>query len=93
MLRIHRNDIGDHRVILTLEGHVVLEWADGLRRAGFSVALEFSRVAFIGRTGLEALTRLSQAGVEIFACPPLIAEVLEHQGISVRSEFGERGET
>jgi anti-anti-sigma regulatory factor len=95
MLRIHRNDVDAHRVVLALEGNVLLEWAElleseceALRRSGFSVALDFSRVVFIGRSGLDVLTRLSEAGVEIFGCRPLIADVLKHQGIVAKHKFG-----
>jgi anti-anti-sigma regulatory factor len=91
MLRISRLDVDAHRVTLVLQGHILLEWADllereceELRRSGFDVALDFSDVFFIGRTGFEALNRLSGAGVEIFGCSPLIADMLEHVGIAAR---------
>jgi anti-anti-sigma regulatory factor len=91
MLRISRLDVDAHRVTLVLQGHILLEWADllereceELRRSGLEVALDFSEVFFIGRTGFEALTRLSRAGVEIFGCSPLIADMLEHVGIAAR---------
>lgn len=91
MLRITRLDMDAHRVTLVLQGHILLEWADllereceELSRSGFKVALDFSEVFFIGRTGFEALKRLSGAGVEIFGCSPLIADMLEHAGIATR---------
>ena len=69
MLRIRRDDLDAHRVILVLEGHILLEWAElleheceALTRPGVRVALDFSQVFFIGRTGLEVLTRLNRAG-------------------------------
>jgi len=89
MLRIRRDNVDAHRVILVLEGHILLEWAElleheceALTRPGVRVALDFSQVFFIGRTGFEALTRLSRAGVEIFGCSPLIAAMLEEKGIT-----------
>jgi anti-anti-sigma regulatory factor len=89
MLHIQRDDLDAQRVILLLQGHILLESADllerecdELSRSGHRVALDLSRVVFIGRTGFEALTRLSRAGVQIFGCPPLIAELLEHEGIA-----------
>ena len=91
MLRITRLDVDVHRVTLVLEGHILLEWADllereceELSRSAFEVSLDFSDVFFIGRTGFEALTRLSQAGVKIFGCSPLIADMLQHAGIAAR---------
>jgi len=91
MLRITRLDADAHRVTLVLQGHILLEWADllereceELSRAGFDVALDFSDVFFIGRTGFEALTRLSRAGVAIVGCSPLIADMLEQVGIAAR---------
>jgi anti-anti-sigma regulatory factor len=89
MLRIRRDNVDAHRVILVLEGHILLEWAElleheceELTRSGVHVVLDFSQVFFIGRTGLEVLTRLSRAGVEIFGCSPLIADTLEAEGIA-----------
>jgi anti-anti-sigma regulatory factor len=89
MLRIGHNDVGAHQVILVLEGNILLEWAelletecDELLRSGRRVALDFAGVVFIGRTGFQALTRLSRAGVEIVGCSPLIAYMLEQEGIA-----------
>jgi anti-anti-sigma regulatory factor len=81
MLRIQRNDVDADKVNLMLQGHIVAEWADLLERecvelgrSGRSVTLDFSGVAYIGRSGFEALSRLSRAGVGIIGCTPLIAD-------------------
>jgi anti-anti-sigma regulatory factor len=94
MLRIERDDVDAHRVILVLQGHVVAEWADllerecaELSRSGLRVALDFSAVAFIGRSGFEALSRLSRAGVPIIGCSQLIADVLGQEGIAASRAF------
>jgi len=88
MLRILRDDLEGHRVILILQGRIVDEWAEvlesecfDLTRSGHHVALDLSGVVFIGRIGLEALERVSRAGVEIKGCSPLIADMLEQEGI------------
>jgi anti-anti-sigma regulatory factor len=90
MLRIDHDDTSARGVVLVLEGHILLEWAELLEheceellRSGRHVVLDFSQVVFIGRTGFEALKRLSRAGVEIAGCPPLLAEMLENEGIAV----------
>jgi anti-anti-sigma regulatory factor len=90
MLRIGHDDTNSHRVVLVLQGHILLEGAELLEseceevlRSGRSVVLDFTRVFFIGRTGFEALKRLSRVGVEIVRCPPLLADMLEHEGIAV----------
>lgn len=90
VLRILRNDVDAHRVFLVLQGHIAGEWAallerecEELTRSGLQVALDLSGVIFIGRSGLEVLGRLGLAGVGIFDCPPLIADMLEQEGIAV----------
>jgi anti-anti-sigma regulatory factor len=94
MLRIQRDDVDAHRVILVLQGHVIAEWADllerecaELSRSGLRVALDFSGVAFIGRSGFEALSRLSRAGVRIIGCSQLIADILRQEGIAASQDF------
>jgi anti-anti-sigma regulatory factor len=94
MLRIQRDDVDAHRVILVLQGHIIAEWADllerecaELSRSGFHVALDFSGVVFIGRSGFDALSRLSRAGVPIIGCSQLIADVLRQEGIAASGDF------
>jgi len=88
VLRIQREDVSDHEVTLVLQGRIGEEWADllegecgALKRSGLRVTLDFSGVVFVGRSGFEALSRLSRAGVEIVDCSPLLAAMLEQEGI------------
>jgi anti-anti-sigma regulatory factor len=78
-----------HTVVLMLQGRIAAEWADLLEReceelgrSGFRVVLDLSEVVFIGRSGVEVLRRLGQAGVRIVDCMPLIAAMLEQEGIA-----------
>jgi len=100
VLRIVRQDRGTHRVVLILEGRIVMEWADALEdecrdliRSGYRVVLDLSGVNFIGPRGVDVLDRLGWAGVEIKGCSPIIADLLEHEGIKVtrrREDLTER---
>jgi anti-anti-sigma regulatory factor len=90
MLRIVRNDADQQRVVLILEGRIVAAWADMLERVCLEamrsdrpVVLDLSGVALIARSGKEALGRLARAGVGITGCSPLIADMLEQDGIAV----------
>jgi anti-anti-sigma regulatory factor len=96
MLRIRHRHAVNGQAVLVLEGRVVAAWADMVERecaeAGRSalpVALDLSEVRYVSRAGLAALARLCRRGVAIVACPPLIAEMLEQEGIDV----GRCGET
>jgi anti-anti-sigma regulatory factor len=96
VLRILRDNEQSDRVVLILQGHIVLEWIDLLEREcrewsqrGLPVALDLSGVDFIGRSGLEALARLSRTGVGIIGCSPLVADTLEHEGIEVSRRNGD----
>jgi anti-anti-sigma regulatory factor len=95
MLRILRNDLEPHRVILVLQGRIVGEWAALLEhecvevcRSSLRVSLDFAEVVFIDRFGFEALSRLTQAGVRIIGCTPLIADALEQKGIVASQALG-----
>jgi anti-anti-sigma regulatory factor len=80
-------------VTLRLEGRVVAEWAallerecsDLLRSRG-AVSLELAGVSFVDRAGIQALERLSRAGVEIRCPPGAVASVLEGEGIRLTRE-------
>ena len=91
MLRILRTEPEEGVVVLVLEGHVAGEWVELLdrecsdvRRSGSRVSLDLSGVTFIGRSGLETLGRLGRGGVEVRGCSPLIADMLEQEGIEPR---------
>jgi len=90
VLRILRQEVETHWVVLILQGRIAAEWAgvlerecQELSRSDLLVALDLSGVVFIGRSGLEVLGRLSRTGVEIMGCSPLIADMLEQEGIEV----------
>ena len=96
VLRIQRNDVDAHRVVLQLEGHIAAEWADLLEReclilirSGLGVVLDLSAVVFIGRSGLESLGRLGLDGVGVIGCSPLIADMLEEEGIELDQNVGD----
>ena len=99
MLRIRRDDVETGRVVLILEGHIVADWAEvleleceDLRRGGLRVALDLSGVVFISLSGIEALGRLRKAGVAIKGCSPLIADMLEQEGIEVERNVEDRND-
>jgi anti-anti-sigma regulatory factor len=96
VLRIQRDDVDTQKVNLVLRGHIGAEWANllerecmELSRSGLSVTLEFSGVVFIGRSGFEALSRLSRPGVGIIGCSPWIADMLEQAGIVATRKIGD----
>jgi hypothetical protein len=89
-LRITRGEGSHDGVTLKLEGSVVAEWATLLRREGFDllrssgpVRLDLAGVVFVDRAGVEALARLSRAGVEIRCPSGPVASVLEAKGVRV----------
>jgi hypothetical protein len=82
-----------HTAVLMLHGRIAAEWADllerecrDLSRSGFRVVLDLSEVVFVGRSGLDVLLRLYRAGVGITGCTPLIAAMLEQDGIAPTRE-------
>ena len=95
MFRILRRDLEAQRVVLVLQGHIVAEWADVLERecldlvrSRLSVVLDLSGVTLIGLYGLDVLGRLARTGVGIIGCSPLIADILEEEGIEVSRNAG-----
>jgi anti-anti-sigma regulatory factor len=96
VLRILRHDLGSRRVLLTLQGNIAGEWAGVLEREclnlgrfGLAVVLDLSGVIFIGRSGVEVLRSLARAGAGLIGCSPLIADVLEQEGIAVERAPGD----
>ena len=90
MLRIQRYDVNARTVSLVLQGRIVAEWGDllerecaELMRSRVRVVLDLSEVVFIGRHGVEALGRLGRAGARVIGCTPLIAAMLEQEGIAI----------
>lgn len=90
MLHIQRDNVDAHNVLLVLQGRIAAEWVDllerecrGLTRFGIRVVLDLSGVVFISRSGFEVLGRLAQIGVAMTGCSPLVAAMLEQEGIVV----------
>jgi ABC-type transporter Mla MlaB component len=89
-LRITREEGSRSRATLKLEGRVVGEWAallnhecSDLLRSSIAVSLDLAGVGFVDRAGVEALGRLSRAGVEIHCPPGPVASVLLGEGVRV----------
>jgi anti-anti-sigma regulatory factor len=88
MVHIQRDEVNAHAVSVTPRGRLTPELAELLEREceqlsrwSFRVVLDLAEVDAIGRSGREVLRRLSRAGVEITGCSPLIAALLEREGI------------
>ena len=88
--RITRQEGSRSRATLKLEGRVVGEWAallerecSDLLRSSTSVRLDLVGVSFVDRAGVEALERLSRAGVEIRCPSGAVASVLLGEGVHV----------
>ena len=89
-LRITLEEGPDFRARLKLEGRIVAEWAALLERECFgvlrsqgAVSLDLAGINFVDRAGVEALERLSRAGVEIGCRSGPVAGVLEGEGLRV----------
>jgi len=88
--RITREEGSRTRTTLKLEGSVVAECAallerecSDLLRSSNSVCLDLAGVGFVDRAGVEALERLSRAGVEIRCPSGAVASVLLGEGVRV----------
>ena len=88
--RITREEGSRSRATLRLEGRVVAQWAallerecSELLRSSTSVSLDLAGVGFVDRAGVEALERLSRAGVEIRCPSGAVASVLLGEGVRV----------
>jgi len=99
VLRMHREERSSRRVTLIVEGRIIGEWADVLEdecldliRSGYDVALDLTGVVYVGRRGVEALDRLVRIGTTITNCPPLIADLLEGEGIKTGRKKAERSD-
>ena len=76
--------------VLQLEGDIFGDWSDLLEseslkstRAGRRVVIDLSGVVFVAHSGIDVLRRLAADGVRIAGVAPLLADVLEHEGIEV----------
>ena len=88
--RITREEGSRSRATLKLEGSVVAECAallerecSALLRSSTSVSLDLAGVGFVDQAGVEALQRLSRAGVEIRCPSGAVASVLLGEGVRV----------
>ena len=89
-LRITRQEGSRSRATLKLEGSVVADCAallerecSDLLRSSTAVSLDLVGVGFVDRAGVEALERLSRAGVEIRCPSGAVASVLLGEGVHV----------
>ena len=78
-----------------LEGNIAAEWAallemecNLLLKSATAVILDLAGVVFVDCAGVEALRRLSRAGVEIRCLAGPVASVLEGEGIRVVRDAG-----
>jgi anti-anti-sigma regulatory factor len=90
VLRITQENGSDSGTILRLEGRIVEEGGVLLEhecaeilRDWDEVHLDLTDITFIDRSGVEALQRLSGAGVEIVCPSGPVASVLEGAGVPV----------
>ena len=95
VLRITIEEGARSRAKLRIEGRVVADWADMLERECVdllrfwgAMSLDLAGVSFVDRAGVEALGRLSRAGVEIRCPAGPVASVLEGEGIRVAHDAG-----
>lgn len=96
MLRITREEGSDSRATLRLEGSIVAEWAALLERecsdllgSAAAVSLDLAGVRLVDRAGIEALERLSRAGIEIRCRSGPVASVLEGEGVPISQDGAE----
>jgi hypothetical protein len=68
--------------IIKLEGKLLHDWIDEVRRLFFVVdegpfpSLDLSGLTFVDREGAELLLQLLRQGVRIESCSPFVAELL-----------------
>jgi anti-anti-sigma regulatory factor len=98
-LRITSEERSGAGARLRLEGRLVADGAallerecSGPLRSRGDVSLDLAGVNFVDRAGVDALARLSRAGVEICCCPGAVASVLEGEGIRVRRDADDEGD-
>lgn len=84
MLRIHHTREPGGRVILRAEGRVAGAWARELDREcrrllneGHRVALDFSEVVFVDRSGAEVVRQLRSADVQFVHVSPVLRDLLD----------------
>jgi anti-anti-sigma regulatory factor len=98
-VRITREERSGARARLRLEGRLVADGAallerecSALLRSQGAVSLDLAGVNFVDLAGVDALARLSHAGVEIRCRSGAVASVLEGEGIRVRRDADDVGD-
>jgi hypothetical protein len=98
-VRITREEGSGSRALLRVEGRLVAEGAALLERECFgvlrswgAVSLDLAGINFVDRAGVEALGRLSCAGVEVRCRSGPVASVLEGEGVRVTRDADDVGD-
>jgi anti-anti-sigma regulatory factor len=82
MLKITVSGQNSSSQIIKLEGKLLHDWIDEVRRLcpgvdeGSFLSLDLSGLTFVDREGAELLLQLLQQGVRIESCSPFVAELL-----------------
>jgi hypothetical protein len=82
MLKITVSGQDSSRRVIKLEGKLLSDWIDEVRRVFLDVdecvspGLDLSELTFVGREGAELLLELLRQGVRIESCSPFVAELL-----------------
>jgi hypothetical protein len=82
MLKITVSGQDSSRRVIKLEGKLLSDWIDEVRRlfldvdGCLSLGLDLSALTFVDRDGTELLLQLLRQGVRIESCSPFVAELL-----------------
>jgi hypothetical protein len=82
MLKITVSGQDSSRRVIKLEGKLLSDWIDEVRRLFLDVdeylspGLDLSELTFVDREGAELLLQLLRQGVRIESCSPFVAELL-----------------
>ena len=82
MLKITVSGQDSSRRVIKLEGKLLSDWIDEVRRLflgvdeSLSPGLDLSELTFVDREGAELLLELLRQGVRIESCSPFVAELL-----------------
>jgi hypothetical protein len=82
MLKITVSETDSSRRVIKLEGKLLGDWIDEVRRLFLDVdeclssGLDLSQLTFVDREGAELLLQLLRQGVRIESCSPFVAELL-----------------
>ena len=82
MLKITVSGQGSSSQIIKLEGKLLHDWIDEVRRLFLDVddspspSLDLSALTFVDRNGTELLLQLLRQGVRIESCSPFVVELL-----------------